>query len=389
VDRPRVKSAIDWESQGSVVLLNPHLPEQERHTLTELSQKFARAGHIWIASSGSSQKQGDSLKLIALSKNAFLCAAKAANEHVQATSKDVWVRSLPRFHVGGLSIELRASLSDARVVESSATWNPHEYMKIMHEQGGTLSALVPTQVHDLLENKLHPPPALRAIIIGGAALAPELYLRAREQGWPLLPSYGLTECCSQVATAELGSDDSRLRVLNHCEVRLDSEAGFLQIRSRSLLTGFAQKIGEDFIWQEPAQSGWYTTADHVEIEREGRASFLTPLGRHSDFVKINGEGVNLSKLRDLLTKTINTVLPSAHFELALLDLNHARKGAELVLVCSQKFQANAHIPQIHQNFNDQVSSIEKIQRVIFVDKIPRSALGKIQWDFLRRLSSMI
>ena len=40
---------------------------------------------------------------------------------------------------------------------------------------------------------------------GGGALDPSLYKQARDLGWPLLPSYGLTECGSQVATASLSS----------------------------------------------------------------------------------------------------------------------------------------------------------------------------------------
>ena len=36
---------------------------------------------------------------------------------------------------------------------------------------------------------------------GGGAVSDELYRDARALGWRVLPSYGMTECCSQVATA--------------------------------------------------------------------------------------------------------------------------------------------------------------------------------------------
>ncbi len=386
-------SSVDWDSEESSLLLNPHLPQDERAALSELSLRFAQRAHVWIASSGSSQKTGESLKLIALSKRAFLVAAEAANEHIQATEKDTWVSALPLFHVGGLSIELRAKLSGSKVFSSfhEGRWQPQQFVRSIQDHHGTLSALVPTQVHDLLEQKIAPPSSLRAIIIGGAALPVELYQRARTAGWPLLPSYGLTECCSQVATAELSSllptEEAfpRLCVLNHCQVAVD-EQGFLKLASPSLLTGYAQKIQQQLIWQTPVKEGWYATSDRVEIERVSEKIYLQPLGRDSDFIKINGEGVSLSRLRGILSRVVEEVSPQAHLDCTLVDIPHARAGAELVLISSTLFKER--ILEIQQQYNQKVSAIERVHRWVVVDEIPRSALGKIQWEALR-LSAMI
>src|SRR5207253_1068669 len=90
-------------------------------------------------------------------------------------------------------------------VVKGGEWNPARTVKKWKDRKVTLTSLVPTQVFDLVSANLTAPKNLRAAVIGGGALDPSLYLKARELGWALLPSYGLTECASQVATASLDS----------------------------------------------------------------------------------------------------------------------------------------------------------------------------------------
>jgi O-succinylbenzoic acid--CoA ligase len=54
-------------------------------------------------------------------------------------------------------------------------------------------------VASLLEQGVKPPVSLRVALIGGAALSPQLYDRATQSGWPLYPSYGMSET-AQFAT---------------------------------------------------------------------------------------------------------------------------------------------------------------------------------------------
>ncbi len=401
---------IDWGSDQSHLLLNPQLGSQDQVELSALAKKFRQPSSVWIASSGSSKKANESLKLIGLSKAAFISSAMAVNEHlgsIQETGKkDVWIQALPRFHVGGLSIELRAELSGAKVVEGlvgtstlstgqAFPWQANKFIERAAESGATLSALVPTQIHDLVQTGLRAPSRLRAIVVGGATLNESLYFKARELGWPLLPSFGLTECCSQVATAEIKSLSEnplsnpfpRLRLLSHCQVELSAE-GFLKILSPALFSGYAQKKDDRQQWHPNERGEWWTSSDKAEIHREKLGIYLNPKGRDFEFVKINGEGVLLSKLRENLSSLINSQWPSVETEFVLLDLNHERQGTELVLVHSEKASATL-ANEVLLQFNQRVISLEKLKRTIQVLAIPRSALGKIQWEELRRLSFKI
>src|SRR5690606_29685378 len=66
------------------------------------------------------------------------------------------------------------------------------------------------------------PPNLKGVFVGGGELRNQLYLSATRLGWPLLPTYGMTEACSQVATALPGSQ--QLKVLEHVQVFIGDNA---------------------------------------------------------------------------------------------------------------------------------------------------------------------
>lgn len=324
---------IDWLSDESHLLLNPRMPAEERSRLESLVVDLP--GHLWLATSGTTGV----LKLTALSKRAMLVSAAAVNRHLHSDANDVWLRVLPRFHVGGLGIHARAFLSGAQVVTEG--WD-----------GVTLASLVPAQVTDLVKRGTRAPASVRAVIIGGGALSSTLYESARALGWPLLPSYGLTECCSQVATATSGSPE--LMLLDHVEVRIELD-GRLSLRSEALLTGYA--TSEGFV--DPKVEGWLTTDDVAAVE----GKMLRVEGRRGDFVKIGGESVDLSRL--------DRILAELGADAAVVAIPDERLGHVIgVAITSDDVS-------VLDAFNARVFPFERVRRVIRVAAIPRTALGKI------------
>lgn len=368
MDETAVKN-INWEDQQTHIFLNPRWPSEEVKHLTDLAQSLKLSSHIWIASSGSQNK-----KLIALSKKAFLVSGQAVNKHLEAHSKDKWVNALPSFHVGGLSIYARATLTQSSVVHLN-NWSPHAYVQLLEKEKATLSALVPTQVYDLVHVQFRAPKTVRAVIVGGAQLPPALYQQARRLEWPLLPSFGMTECCSQIATASLGSlttlDSPNLQILDHCQLKADADK-ILSVHSAALMSGFFEIDSQNPKWQELPAGAWFQTEDYVEIQ----GSNLKSLGRRSDFVKIGGEAVSLLRLREILEKITP---PAWRGQLALAAEVSPRLGHELVLFSTP----NVDAPCIQRYFDLKVAPYEKIRQIKVVPEIPKSALGKIIYQNLK------
>ena len=107
---------IDWQSAENHILLNPRWTVEESRSLSEVAENISAKrnlqGHLWIATSGSTSESVGHIKLVALSKKAFLASAKSVNQHLQVSTSDIWLQVLPRFHVGGLGVEVRAGLSE-------------------------------------------------------------------------------------------------------------------------------------------------------------------------------------------------------------------------------------------------------------------------------------
>jgi O-succinylbenzoic acid--CoA ligase len=343
VDDPAL---IDWTSKESHVLLNPRMPSEEEARLRSLVIDLQ--AHVWLATSGTT----GTLKLAALSKDALLASAAAVNRHLASDARDVWCCVLPAFHVGGLGIFARAFLSGARVIRSQ--WDARDFAA---NGEMTLASLVPAQVSDLVELQLPAPPNLRAIVVGGGALPDALYVNARALGWPLLPSYGMTETCSQVATATLSSPE--LRLLDHIEARTEGD-GRLAFRGPSLLTGYATERGP----VDPKTSdGWFVTEDLGSID--GRT--LRVEGRRGDSVKIGGESVDLTRLDAILAS-----IAGSHA--AVVAVPEPRLGRVIHLAIDP---AVVDADGVLAAFNAGVHPFERARAVHRVAEIPRSPLGKL------------
>lgn len=380
------KNELDLASSKNEILLNPRWPKEDYEKLwslaTHVQDERKLQGHVWIATSGSTADSVTGTKLVALSKQALLNSAKSVNTHLQSTSQDVWTQVLPHFHVGGLGIEVRASLVNARVVPAlkDQRWDVHHFYEILKSEKCTLSALVPTQAYDLVTHSYKAPSSMRAIVVGGGVFEAELYKKARSLGWPVLPSYGMTETASQIATASLQSlaqsEYPPIGLLSHAQVQNNAD-GFLQVHGTSLFTCYAQNTSEGMKSWDPKVNGWFTTEDRGELV-DGA---LCIQGRSKDYVKIGGEGTNVARLRSVMENVALQMNASWPSQLAVLDMPSDRLGSEIHLV-SQLSEADTE--KVVQLFSEKVLPFEKVRKIYYVKEIPRSDLGKVLWGELRK-----
>lgn len=350
---------LDWENEKSYGFVNPRFGEDDRKLVESAVMQLK--GHVILMTSGSCQK-----KAVALSKKALLASAHAVNCHVGAAVEDVWVNPLPHYHVGGLSIYARAHLAGSYVVRYDAKWDPKRFCDTVIEKKGTLSSLVPTQLYDLITADLPPPPALRCLFIGGQALSGSLYEAARDKKWPVVPTFGMTEASSQVASASLNSPE--LKLLPHMEAKTTAE-GRLLLNSSALLTGY---FTPDFV--DPKQEGWFLTDDFAEI----KGDVLTPKGRSADWVKIKGELINLFELEALLENLKASLQLSG--ETALVPVKDERAGFRLTL-----YHTASGIDPLVGAFNAAVLPEAAIKATYQLNTLPKTSLGKLDRPSLTQL----
>jgi O-succinylbenzoic acid--CoA ligase len=233
----------------------------------------------------------------ALSHRAFLAAATASAENLGSVDGDRWLLALPLAHIGGLCALARSLFNRRAVIlfapERSLLAELDRFVAVAERERATIVSLVPTILDRLLAapNAWRPPSSLRAVLLGGAAIPRALVRRARAAGIPVLPTYGMTETCAQIATARYSS---RLMPvgpghdlfpsgppLAGTELRLVD--GIAEVRSGSLFSGYC---GEP---EDPLRTGWYHTNDRAFLDENGE---LIVTGRASDLIITGGENVD-------------------------------------------------------------------------------------------------
>ena len=317
---------------------------------------------LWFQTSGSAGKP----KYVVLSNSALQASASAVNAHLRAGPDDVWLGILPKRHIGGYSIGVRAELSCTHVVWSEEKWDPLAFCKACVQHEVTLTSLVPTQVYDLVSSACQAPPSLRAVLVGGGALSDSLNQNAHALGWPILKTYGMTETASQVATQPMdSSSDAPMIVLPEWETDLTTD-GILRLRGKALFSGYVREDSTEGYRFEPHQ-GWFTTADYVSIDH----NTLTFLARDRHRLKIKGELVNLANLRAELEKAAQACqcAPTAS---TLIAIDDPRDGQTLVLVAPEKEQA-----ALLTALASRIPRFLLPKRTVSLNILPRTELGKL------------
>lgn len=352
-------------------LHSPKLVPWQNEILKDMKARVGAGKSVWILSSGTQSL--NQVKAIELTEDSLLTSAAAVNKHLKATSKDRWLLTLPAYHVGGLGIFARAKLSKSKVLELKK-WSVSEFIKMIEKHKISLVSLVPTQVFDLVRAELSSPKPLRAVVVGGGSLDPAIYKKARQLGWPLLPSYGLTECCSQVATASLASLKENkypeLTILPHVEVKLSE--GRVLLKSRSLAETIAiGKPGGEFTREEPKRDGWLATEDLAEI----KDGLLKPLGRRDDVVKVLGALVPVNQVEHKIREHFAKV--GLNGDLTVLAIKGGREEHRLLLVTNSD-KSLLKLESALMEFNKQVPGPERLKQWCWTERILRNELGKIK-----------
>jgi len=309
--------------------------------------------HRFFRTSGSSGRE----KWVALSDEALEWSARSVIEALGIASKDVLGLALPVIHVGGYGMVLRAEISGASLAKLEVRWNAGSFTDWCDVNRVTISSLVPTQLYDLVSARLSCPTSMRTVVVGGGPLDEELARKARDLRWPVVPSYGMTETSSQVATGD------GLPLLQGWEAKIVD--GKLALKGDGLLTAIIRREGDGFVAGDPKTDGWYVTNDRCELIGKG----LRVLGRADRLVKILGELVNLEELEKFWREKLKR-------EVALVDRPNERCGVSLFL-----FYEGTEVDLAR--WNASLPGPGRIAGAIAVDLLPRSTLGKIDRSALR------
>lgn len=220
-------------------------------------------------------------KPVTLTYGNLRASAAAAQANLPLGPSDRWLCVLPVFHVGGLSILTRTAFYGASAI-AHERFDVDAARESLESGEATVVSLVATTLRRLRDAGLERAPSLRAALVGGGPVPRDLLEWGAAVGLPLLQTYGMTETCSQIATADGGS--SGARPLPGVELRIGSGAEIL-VRGPMVSRG---ALGAD---------GWLHTGDSGRIDEHG---FLHVSGRIKDTIVTGGENVAAAEVEEAL-----------------------------------------------------------------------------------------
>lgn len=214
---------------------------------------------------------------------AHLASARGVLSLMPYGGDDDWLLSLPLFHVSGQGILWRWLQAGARLTVRE------KQPLALALRGCTHASLVPTQLWRLLnaDSRI----ALKAVLLGGAAIPVALTQQAREQGIRSFCGYGLTEFASTVCAKEADGEPDVGSALPGREVQIVNDE--IWIKAHSMASGY---------WRDGAlipltnAQGWFATRDRGEWH-DGR---LTILGRMDNLFFSGGEGIQPESLERVI-----------------------------------------------------------------------------------------
>ena len=204
------------------------------------------------------------------------------------------------------------------------------------------------------------------------------------RGIPVGQVYGATE--TGPVSIYLRAEDAMRKVGSagkaavHAEIRIvdadgrdvqAGEVGEILVRAPNLMQGY---------WKDPDnpgfQDGWFHTGDLARVDDEG---YYWVVGRSKDMIISGGENVYPAEIENVLGDCAEIV------EAAVVGVPDAKWGEAVVAAVVKKPGSVIDEAAVLALFEGRLARFKHPRRVVFVDALPKSAIGKVQKVELRAL----
>jgi len=295
-----------------------------------------------------------------------------------------WLASLPLYHVGGLAVLWRAALAGAAVFLMDR-FDPDAFNRWV-DRGAAYASLVPTMLERVLRARggAPVPPTLRAVLVGGGPVPPELVERAARAGWPVAPTYGLTEAASQVTTLQPAlaarRPDSAGRPLLGLEVRAGrsaSDPDEIRVRGPTVMKGYFRRPEAT---RRALRGGWLHTGDVGYLDPDGH---LHVVDRREDLIVTGGENVYPAEVEAVLRAH------PAVAEAAVVGVPDPHWGQVVVAFVRPKAGAGLDPQALVEWCRSRLAGFKVPRRVWAAGELPRAGLEKISRRRLRELAARL
>ncbi len=308
--------------------------------------------------------------------------------HAGVSDRDVYLHTLPMFHVNGWGVPfIAAGLGVTQVMLRKI--DGAEILRRIERHGVTLLCAAPAVVASVLEAAQTwdgdiPGRDRVRIVVAGAPPPTRTVARVEEElGWEFIQLYGLTETAPLLTMNRTRSEwdglpsEERARLLVRqgapaLGVSLETAPdGEILARSNTVLAGY---------WEQPEESsralagGWFHTGDGGVIGEDG---YLSLTDRKKDVIVTGGENVSSIEVEDVIFSH-----PSV-LEVAVIGVPDAKWGETIKAFVVLAAGDSATEQQLITWCKQRVAGYKAPTSIEFRDELARTATGKLQKFKLR------
>jgi fatty-acyl-CoA synthase len=319
-------------------------------------------------------------------------AANAGNSAAMhdMTADDRILTTLPLFHVGGLNNQTTPALRVGAMVVLHPRFDVEPTFDAIERERITLTVLVPAQLDAMMSHPRWTSADLSSLrmITTGSTIVPEKLIRdVHTRGIPMVQVYGATETCPIAAYQRREEADrvgSAGRPAKGCDLRIVDDyardvaagaSGEILVRGPNVMRGY---------WNDPVATdaalvdGWFHTGDVGHFDADG---FLWVDGRKKDMIISGSENIYPAEIENVLIES-----PDIE-EASVVGRADEHWGEIVVAVVVRRSGSTLDADGVLALLKGRIARFKHPKDVVFADALPKTALGKVRKEEVRRFAA--
>jgi malonyl-CoA/methylmalonyl-CoA synthetase len=354
-------------------------PEFEDFLAETLSEEMPRGEDLAVIAY-TSGTTGRSKGAMLLHRN-LVANAEAVCEAWRWTSEDMLLLALPLFHTHGLMVGAHGTFLTGSGAELHRKFDAATAYDALLEGRVTMFFGVPTMYTRLLreaEVRDERPPPIRLYVSGSAPLSPQAFDEfERLFGERILERYGMTETIMNLTNPYDGErrpgtvgrpfpgQEARVVDIETRGPLADGEIGEIEVRGPNVFLGYWNR--PDATEEGFDEEGWFATGDLGSVGEDG---YFTISGRAKELIISGGYNVYPREVEEVIEGC-----PGVS-EVAVVGLPDPEFG-ERVVAAVVREDPGLTAEKVMSFCREDLASYKKPREVVFVEELPRNALGKV------------
>lgn len=362
---------IKVRTKGKILIDDEIIARADSYIISNTPYQTKGSGGIYHMTSGSTYES----KICVRELSALTNEGINYQRTLQLTAEDK-ILGLPPFHHSfALGAACMASIVSGACLFAVNRFVPREILEIVNREQISILVMVPVMAKLLTKatGDLGLPHNLRIAMVGAGQISKELYTSFYNKfGISLCSNYGSTETGGVIIRMPSSNYQSIGVPMENCQIKITNaitsefgEEGELWVKTNSYLSEYLNEDGDMF-----DEEGYFSMHDIVRIDHNHELYWL---GRTERMINIGGKKVNPQEVEQIIMK-----LPGV--EECIVAGKQQKNGSEF----SKAYIVGSSISekQIREHCKLFLEPYKMPREIVFVDQIPKNAVGKIQYRVL-------